>query len=201
MTVSPPCSRGRGLRQGENLSPILFSLFLNELENYLIVKESECISLFDADLDLYLKLYVLLYADDTVIFAKSENDLISTLSLFVDYCKIGNLNINVEKTKIMVFGDSIRQSRNIVVQNIHFEVVNTFKYLGVIFSENRRFLVAKQHSVNQARKALFSLYTKIRNLYLPFDCQLKRWFRFYCMLVRSGDMETFILLKRSILIL
>ena len=130
------------------------------------------------------------YADNTVIFAKSENDLISTLSLFVDYCKIWNLNINVEKTKIMVFGDSMRQSRNIVVQNMHFEVVNTFKYLGVIFSKNRRFLVAKQHSVDQARKALFSLYTKIRNIYLPVDCQLKlliiRLFRFYCMLVRSG---------------
>jgi len=28
-----------------------------------------------------------------------------------------------------------------------------------------------------------------------------RWFRFYCMIVRSGDMKTFILLKRSILIL
>jgi len=173
--MSKPFVCSRGLRHGENLSPILFLLSLNDLEHYLIVKESECISLFDADLDLYLKLYVLLYADDTVIFAKSENDLISTLSLFVDYCKIGNLNINVEKTKIMVFGDSIRQSRNIVVQNIHFEVVNTFKYLGVIFSENRRFLFAKQHSVNQARKALFSLYTKIRNLYLPFDCQLKRF--------------------------
>jgi len=93
-----------------------------------------------------------------LIFAKSENDLISTLSLFVDYCKMWNLNINVAKTKIMVFGDSMRQSRNIVVQNMHFEVVNTFKYIGVIFSKNRRFLVAKQHSVDQARKALFSLY-------------------------------------------
>ena len=128
--------------------------------------------IFDADLDLYLKLYVLLYADYTVIFAKSENDLISTLSLFVDYCKIWNLIINVENI-IMVFGDSMRQSRNIVVQNMHFEVVNTFKYLGVTFSKNRRFLVAKQHSVDQARKSLFSLYTKIRNLYLPVDCQLE----------------------------
>jgi len=56
---------------------------------------------------------------------------------------------------------------------MHFEVVNTFKYLGVIFSKNRRFQVAKEHSVDQARKALFSLYTKIRKLYLPVDCQLK----------------------------
>jgi len=88
---------------------------------------------------------------------------------------------------------------------MHFDVVNTVKYLGVIFSKNRRFLAAKQHSVDQARKALFSLYTKIRNLYLPVDCQLnifdKTMVPIYCMLVRSGDIETFILLKRSILIL
>jgi len=43
----------------------------------------------------------------------------------------------------------------------------------VLFSKNRRFLVAKQHSVDQAKKALFGLYTNIRNLYLPVDCQLK----------------------------
>jgi len=86
-----PFACSRGLRQGENLSPKLFSLFLNDIENYLIVKESEWISLFDADLDLYQKCmscYMYNYADNTVIFAKSENDLISTLSLFIDHCKI-----------------------------------------------------------------------------------------------------------------
>ena len=72
----------------------------------------------------------------------------------------------------MVFGDSIRQQRNTVVQNMHVDVVISFKYIGVVFTKNRGFLAAKQHSIEQARKALFSLYTKIRNICLPVDSQL-----------------------------
>jgi len=33
--------------------------------------------------------------------------------------------------------------------------------------------MAKTQVVNQARKAMFCLYKKIRNLCLPIDCQLK----------------------------
>ena len=51
--------------------------------------------------------------------------------------------------------------------------MDSFKYLDVIFSKNRRFVQAKAHQSEQARKALFSLYFKIRNLDLPLDCQLK----------------------------
>jgi len=90
-----------------------------------------------------------------VIFAKSANDLIPTLSLVVEYCQTWKLNINFEKRKVMVFGDSRMQQRNIVVQNMHLEVVNSFQYLGVVFTKKkpRRFFVAKQHSIEQARKA------------------------------------------------
>ena len=59
-----------GVRQGENLSPILFSLFLNDLEDYM--SSNGCngfeFNMEDNQLNAYLKLMVLLYADDTVIF-------------------------------------------------------------------------------------------------------------------------------------
>ena len=59
-----------GVRQGENLSPALFSLFLNDLENYLHANDCSGIPIdyTDEDITAYLKLLVLLYADDTVIF-------------------------------------------------------------------------------------------------------------------------------------
>ncbi|KAL4233948.1 hypothetical protein ACF0H5_005603 [Mactra antiquata] len=165
------CSRG--VRQGENLSPILFSLYLNDLEHYMLSNNVTSVNIADHDLDIYLKLIVLLYADDTVIFANTECDLISSLDIFIDYCKTWKLDINVAKTKILVFGDRPSRIRHIASQNYVFEVVDTFIYLGVLFSKNRKFSKAKEYAVAQSRKALFSLYVKLRNLDLPLDCVLK----------------------------
>lgn len=166
-----PCARG--VRQGENLSPLLFSLFLNDLENYFTVNNGKNVTISDETLDMYLKLVVILYADDTVIFANSEEDLTSLLHTFNDYCSMWKLDINFDKTKIMVFGDRYRRNRNFIVNGNNIEVVDQFKYLGIFFSKNRKFASTKKHIVEQAKKGLFSLYRKIRNLDLSIDCQLK----------------------------
>ena len=67
----------------------------------------------------------------------------------------------------------MRRYRNISVHGHNTEVVDSFTYLGVVFSKNRSFLQTKKHAVEQSRKALFCLYRKNRNLDLPIDCQLK----------------------------
>ena len=162
-----------GLRQGENLSPILFSLFLNDIENFLLDNDKFGINIFDESIQGYLKLVVLLYADDTVLFAESEEELQQLLFEFQSYCSRWKLNVTPDKSKIVIFGNRSARRAVFTLNDQIVEVVDNFKYLGVQFSKSRSFSQTKKHVVSQARKALLGLYRKIRNLDLPIDCQLK----------------------------
>ena len=55
-----------GVRQGECLSPILFAMYVNDIEQEFITKRADGVDIG------FLKLFVLLYADDIVIFSESS---------------------------------------------------------------------------------------------------------------------------------
>ena len=86
MFVSHYFNCNNGLRQGENLSPFLFSLYLNDLEQFLNsngVKGISCISDdLENDFNVYIKLFILLYADDTILFSENKEDLQLQLDTF-----------------------------------------------------------------------------------------------------------------------
>ncbi|MES9882143.1 MAG: reverse transcriptase family protein [Sedimenticola sp.] len=166
-----PCNIG--LRQGENLSPILFSLYLNDLESFLYFNECQGIKLQNHDFGFFINLLVLLYADDTIIMAKDELELQHSLECFNEYCKNWKLNINYRKTKIIVFGARNTKKFNFNIDGNKIEITDCYKYLGVFFNKSRKFHKARSHTVAQARSALFLLYKKIRNLNLSIDIQLK----------------------------
>ena len=73
-----------GVRQGENLSPVLFSLFLNDMKGFLedqisglgtVSEEAYKCGMNEDNVNELMKLFVLLYADDTVIFSETSDSL------------------------------------------------------------------------------------------------------------------------------
>ena len=85
----------QGVRQGENLLPLLFAIFY-DITFFFTKSFNGLTMVFDFineklqtyDVCVFLKLYLLLYADDTIIMAESVTELQDCLNAVSDYCKL-----------------------------------------------------------------------------------------------------------------
>ena len=142
-----------GVRQGECLSPLLFSLFLNDIE-----KQFSNSGVEGLDLDL-IKIFMLLYADDIVIFSNTADELQLGLDILAEYCARWKLKVNVSKTKILIFrnGGLLPQDLVFTYDGDPVEIVKSFKYLGIVFTTGGSFSEAQTTLSGQAQKAIFKL--------------------------------------------
>ena len=141
-----------GLLQGESTSPILFSLFVNDLEK----------SLGNVDIGINIQnlvMKLLMFADDTVLFSGSREGLQAGITSLYEYFRKWALTVNVHKTKIVVFrkGGKLSVKDSWKYGNIDVEVVSSFKYLGFSISSGGSFAGTIQNLTNSARRALFGL--------------------------------------------
>ena len=111
-----------GVRQGCNLSPILFNLFLND-----ITKLFSDINGFEIGSK---KINYLLYADDLLVLCKCRSDLQFCLSRLHKYTIKWGLKINNKKSKLIVFSKYKRRKHKLYISgnnwnrlmNIHISV-------------------------------------------------------------------------------
>ena len=165
------------------MSPLLFSIYLNDLKAF-IGEQVDGLQIFKThaegsdlcvdDVEILYRMFILLYADDTVIFAESPESLQKAMNAMYEYCKKWDLRMNVSKTKVMIFSrGKIRKLPDFFINGEKVEVTFDFKYLGIKFSYNGSFRPAQKDLYNRANKGMFLLLRKIRNLMLPLDIQLE----------------------------
>ena len=119
-----------GLKQGDPSSPLLFMFFVNDLSLNINTDLDDIFTLNE------IKYFLLLYADDQALFAKSPTALQSMINDLVNYCDTWGLTINTQKTKVMIFEKGRPARHDFYIYNTAIEAVNAFKYLGINFFKN-----------------------------------------------------------------
>ena len=147
-----------GVRQGDNLSPLLFALFLNDFAQHMTkvyhglnIADTCHPSLKNENL-VFLKLFVLLYADDTVILSENEHELQQALNGVYNYCIKNCLHVNTIKTKKVIFSrGKVKKYPVFNYGDSIIEVVNDYVYLGVTINYDNKFAKAIRKQLYQGR--------------------------------------------------
>ena len=146
-----------GVKQGDNLSPNLFNIFINDLPNY-FQNCKDSIQLNDDPVNC------LLYADDLILISKSANGLQERLNALNRFCKDWCLTVNINKTKVLVFNKAGRFiSQNFKFNNISINCVQQYKYLGIYFTASGSFAYAQNELYKKALKAYFKFQKDFLN--------------------------------------
>uniref|UniRef100_A0A0P4VXM0 Reverse transcriptase domain-containing protein n=1 Tax=Scylla olivacea TaxID=85551 RepID=A0A0P4VXM0_SCYOL len=110
-----------GVKQGENLSSVLFAFYVNDIESKLTEYNCSYVNFGDDFLNMYLKLFVIMYADDTIILCDSEDGMKQALVALNLYCNEWKLKLNCNKTKVVVFSrgrQNLTMNLNLVVKTL-----------------------------------------------------------------------------------
>ena len=100
-------------------------------------------------LTFFLRLHVLLYADDTIVMAETREQYCCKWpkNAVSDYCSLWNLTVNTSKTNIVIFSrGKVRRYPDFVFGTEKLDVVDEYVYLGVKFNYNGSYkkMIAKQ---------------------------------------------------------
>src|SRR5271156_5041191 len=111
-----------GVLQGEVLSPLLFSLYLADIEDILTNAKIPGIKI-----TLALIIHILLFADDMVLLAPTPFTLQKKINVLRTFFLSLGLKVNLSKTKVMVFrkGGKLPSGLELKYGNDKLKIVNT----------------------------------------------------------------------------
>ena len=166
-----------GVKQGDICSPVLFSLYINELAIDIINNGRHGVIL-DAH-----EIFALLLADDIVLCAETVIGLQNQLNNLYRAASKLHLKVNLSKSNIIVFrkGGYLGARERWIFNDAVMPVVNAYKYLGVYFSTMLSFSATCKDVASKAKRALLYIIQRLRqhnnsslNVFIKiFDAQVQ----------------------------
>lgn len=151
--ISDSVEYTNGLYQGSNLSPLLFSLFINDLFQTMDNVDSWSPKLDGRNAN------ALLYADDACFASYTILGLQRMINAMETYCDHWGLEVNCKKTVIMVCkgSQSLRASEKWFYKGEKLKTVGHFKYLGVNLAANGKWYKHAEASTNSGKRGVSGL--------------------------------------------
>ena len=149
-----------GLLQGNNLSPMYFALYINDLLEEL--RKSN----LGAQITPMLNVSTLAYADDIVLISLTADGLQRLLDIVMTWCHNWRVLINVAKTKVVHFQrkGTTRTSRVFTLGD-HLEITSEYKYLDTMLNEHMNIEKMSEILADVGSRALGGVLSMIKNNY------------------------------------
>ncbi|GAA6106566.1 receptor-type tyrosine-protein phosphatase F-like, partial [Tachysurus ichikawai] len=142
----------RGLRQGCPLSPVLFITYMDRISRRSLGPEG--VRFGDH------RILSLLFADDVVLLASSNQDLQRALGRFAAECEAAGMRISTSKSEAMVLSRK-RVACSLQVGGELLPQVEEFKYLGVSFTSEGRMEREIDRRIGVSSAVMRSIYRSV----------------------------------------
>ena len=152
------------LKQGCILSPTLFNIFISEVSRALNLNCSSGIQLL-SNLAIICHLF---FADDVILVSDTVQGLQQKLNILEYQSKRLGIEVNLEKTKIIVFrkGGYLSKFEKWFYGGHPIEIVNSYVYLGFEFSTRMSLRCSTDAFIIKAKNALNTLFRSLNTI----DC-------------------------------
>ena len=147
----------QGVKQGCILSPLLFNIYLSDLQKIIEASENKPALISESE-----PLGCLLWADDVFLISQTETGLNRMLKGLKCYATENGLTINMKKTKVMIFNKTGRHIRkSFYLGDLKIETTKEYKYLGFKITPYGGIIPDLHDLKDRALKAYYKMKNKM----------------------------------------